>query len=283
MAFLTEMALGFGRAIASTLKGESNAILLSLKFLEELDDPETGASSTEEPMYCSLGTYGRPKPPARGADASAASNPEGETEVLAWSQEDRTYAFAYRDLRLNALTNPKEGEVGLVQYNGGMIAIKTNDDGDGSDMIVYCPRGPLNSIEKAHAISLATAADNLSISIMHADGHSIALTKDGDVMLTSANGENYVQVNDSGVTLNGGALNITGGLDVGGGGVTPGEPVMLSIQMLAWIAQVNTAIGNLTAHTHAVTAAPGTTGPPTPAPVAPVAVPVASTKLNAGL
>ena len=275
MAVLDELAIGLGRIVASQIRGAQNAVLLSLKFLEdsETDDDTTGESSTEEPYFRSLGMYGRPRPAVSPDDADG-NNPAGAAEVIALKLDDRAYPVATRDLRISAKVNPKDGEIGLAHYLGGFVSLKINDDGDGTDIVIYAPHQDGSGVpDKSHAISLNSQTANSHISMMHSFGQSITLTKEGGIIIANKAGDAYIEVNDSGTTFNGNT-SLVGGVDLGGDGVTPGEFVMLSILLLTWIGQVNANLGLIT--TQLVTLGqPGFT-PPT-------AVPVASSKVKAAL
>jgi hypothetical protein len=202
MGYLTEMALGFGRALASQLQGASNAVLLSLKFLEDFDDPESGESSPAEPMYTGLGLYGRPLPPV-SATAATLDSPEGECEVLAWKQEDRAYAFAYRDLRISAKANPAEGEVGIAQYQGGFISLAPNTDEDGTTITIYAPRNVSGVATAASVITLDSTDGNQQITLMHEKGQSVCLTAEDKIVLMNKTGTAYIEINNDGIFLNG--------------------------------------------------------------------------------
>jgi len=264
MAFLTEMALGFGRIVATKLKGASNAVLLSVKFLEEFDDPDSGESSTEEPMFNGLGLYGRPLPPTSSTDATP-NDPKGECEIMAWKQEDITTPMAYRDLRLNAVVNPDVGEIGLAHYGGGFISAKLNATGDGTDWAIYSPHKTAAGVpDKASIISMDSTDANRSIAIVHAEGHSITLTKDSDIIAMNPAGDAYVQVGTSGVVINAASTAITGGVNLGDKDPLNTEFLVKATNLLTWITQVNANLALATAQL-IVLGQPGFT-PPTSVP-----------------
>ncbi len=197
--------LAFGRVMASTLSGAKKALLVNISSIGEGDDPDEGETATGEVMYGQLGVVARPKPP----DA------DGAMEVVSARTEDGQQPFGARDLRLNAQVNPAEGEVDVVGYGGAFISLKENEDPiggrQGANVVIYAPNGDRS---KASAISIDTTTANSHLALMHESGASITITKDGNVVLASPNGQNTIVVSDSGVALSG-AVSVSGAMVVG--------------------------------------------------------------------
>jgi len=274
MAFLTEMALGFGRIVATKLKGASNAVLLSVKFLEEFDDPDSGESSTEEPMFNGLGLYGRPLPPTSSTDATP-NDPKGECEIMAWKQEDITTPMAYRDLRLNAVVNPDVGEIGIAHYGGGFISAKLNATGDGTDWAIYSPHKTAAGVpDKASIISMDSTDANRSIAIVHAEGQNLVMTSDALVLITNAVGDAYIELSGTppvpgpvgigAIVINAPSVAITGGVNLGDKNPALTDFVALAAKVATEFAALKTAYDS---HTHPDPMA-GITGIPAPLPTA---------------
>lgn len=264
--------LAFGRIVASTLRGAAKSLLVNLSFLGEDESDAQGVH--DQPMFSGTpGFYARPKPPVTAAAATPAS-PAGHCEVVGLRFADEVIPVAYRDLRLSARANPKEGELGVVQYQGGFILLKDNADGTGTDITIYAVRRfPDGTADKAHVLSFDTTTGNSSITLTHETGATITLTKEGKAVVVSPNGEAYVEVKNSGVVVNGANVAITGGAMLGGADPATGEDVMLSTQLLAWIGQVNAFLAVLAPLFNAppgpvVSGGPGTVVPPTAAPAA---------------
>ncbi len=304
MRFLTEFAFAFGRMVATTLKGASNAILANIELLDAGDGAVEGSS--EEPVFGPIGFYSRPMPPV-GKDAATGLNPEGEAEVFAVREGDQVIPLVGRDLRLNKQVNPKDGTVGMVHYSGGFVEITYDADKRASVITMYALRKKSDgTADKASVFTINANEADSSIIMLHEKGQALTMTPDGDVLITSPAGDAYVQVrNDGHLVLNGVSLVVAGGALVGG--TTGGEPVMLSAQQLAWVAEVNAWIAQMNAWVATVNAfqagvsaviapvGPGGTpvntvpnspaAPPwtplTPAPTAPVAVPAPSLWLKA--
>lgn len=282
MGFLTELAIGFGRVVSSQVAGASNAVLLSLKFLEDFDDEDSGEASTEEPYYRGLGLYGRPRDAVSVGDATG-NNPAGEAEVLAWRLDDRNYTLGFRDLRVSAKANPDKGELGIAHYGGGFLSMKMNGDEDGTSIVLYAPHNDGDGVaDKAHAISLDTTAANSHVSIVHHEGQSITLTKEGSIILMAADGTAYLEVKNGDVVFSATSISFPGGAQVGattpadGFGVLIGDPV--------WTTFMATLVAGYTTMAAAFNAAPGPmlSAPGTVAAI-PLIPPIPSTKLKAAI
>jgi len=285
MSYLTELALGFGRAVSSKLEGASNAVLWSVKFLESLDDPESGESSTAEPPYWGLGIYGRPLPPVAPADATATS-PAGECEVLAWKQEDRAYILGARDLRISAKSNPIEGEIGIAQYDGGFISLAPNTDVNGTTITLYAPRNVTPA--KASAIVLDSTDGNQQVTLMHESGQSLVMNKDGSVIIIGSTaagpsvGTTWMSVDETnGIVLSSEKLALAGAVMLGNKDEALGDEVMLSTLLLTWIGEVNAALGVLATHVHGGVLVGGASTGVVAGVTPPAAAPIAATKVKA--
>lgn len=272
MAALTELAIFFGHIASTTLKGASKAILAKIVALDSIDGDAEQETATDEPTYGPIGFYSRPMPPVTKAQATGL-NPEGSPEIVGVRLGDHAVPIVGRDLRLNAKMNPKDGEVGLVQYQGGFVALMPNTSGNGTNIMLYAVRNtPAGVPDKASCISIDSESGNQQITLMHEYGQSITLTKDGDIMLVAKNGSNWIQVSQSqGVVISGDKLALAGGCMLGDKDPATGEFVMLSTQLLLWITQVNAVCTTLF----------GAVGLVVPAITVPTAAPVAATLVKA--
>lgn len=286
MALLTEMVIALGRIVATRVAGTANAVLANLAMMEATVDDTEAETSTDEPMYGPLGFYSRPDAPV-SEGMGAGNRPEGQTEVVGLRMGDHVLPIGYRDLRISAKVNPKEGEVGLAQYRGGFISLKTNATDDGTDVCIYSVHNTALGVpDKAHCLSFDSTTANSSVALVHSFGQSFCLTKEGHIVLANKQGSGFVLVKDDtggvvvsapAITLNGsvtaGAANpVNANLTVDGtAGGTPLDLVMLATQLLVWVGQVNVALTILA----------GGAGGLVPPIVAPVAVPAGATKVQA--
>lgn len=241
---------------------------------------DTQAENAEESLYGQIGVVIRPKPPVEAKNATATA-PKGWAEVVCIRTEDGLLPVAGRDLRLNRWVPLAEGEVCVVGYGGGFISLRDASDKLGTQVILYAPA--LNSgsgqPSAAHMITMDPATANQSITILHAGGQAVMLTKNGEVIVKNAAGDAYVQVDAAGITVNGNTK-INGGVVMGD--PSAAVPVMLAPDLLTWVGQVNAWIA-------ATNALLGVTGLPVTAGVAkagsttpgPTAVPIAATKASA--
>lgn len=205
--------IAFGKVVSTELKGAAKAILANLSFLESEDGQPNTSSS--EPMFGAGPLFWRPKPPVKASEASGL-NPEGAAEVVAFRVGDETIIGPMRDLRLNAQANPKDGEVVLAQYGGGFISLKDNDDGDGTSIVIYGLRKTSQGVpDKASCIAIDTTSSNKSIVLVHENGQSITMNKDGGTVLASPDGQAYIELKNGSIVLNAANIVLNGGCLLG--------------------------------------------------------------------
>jgi hypothetical protein len=224
---MLERIFAYGRVVASTLGPIAKDVLVNVRLLEpDATSPDVVAeTSVEDIGYGQLGVVARPDPP----DAT------GHTEVLVLKGGDGASPIGSRDLRLTRRTNPKEGEVMVVQYGGGFLSLAHNKDRKGTTIVLYAPtRKADDSVDKAHVITLDSAEGNRSITVQHAEGHGLYLTKNKEAILKSANGQHAITIGDGGLALTG-ILKLFGG--VVAGNTQTAQPVALfPANAAAWTA-----------------------------------------------
>lgn len=228
-------------------------------------------SSSDEPLYGQIGVLTNPLPP----DA------DGHAEVWAVRHGEALRGIAGRDLRLSrARGNVKPGSSNLAGYRGAFVDIEPAPSGTGDLIMVYAPyqfdEGPgKGTPAKALSIQLDTSPGNESITIAHGEGSGVILGPDGDVLIKSANGENWIQVGDEGIAKSGLEQSTTS--MVAGDPVTALDAVVAPPGGVAWFAQVQvalTAVATLLNAPGPVSGAPASVVPP----VAPL--PITSTMLK---
>lgn len=286
MAVLSDLALALGRVAATRVGDTLKAILGNLVTLDEYEDDAEAETSKDEPLYGTLGFYFRPEPPVSADDADG-NHPEGAAEFVGMRLGDRIIPTAYRDLRINAKLNPDEGEVGLAQYRGGFISLKTNDSDTGTSIVAYAVDNDSSGTpDKAHALVMDSEPTNSCISLMHAEGQSITMTKEGLIVLANAAGDHYLSIESDKIVLNGKSISIVGGAMMGSSNPADGDFVMLATALLAWIVEINANMGKIAGALNGggvgnpvLSLGPPPTGLVFPA----VAVPVPSSKAKAAL
>lgn len=236
MAF-GELLVAFGRIVSTSLEGAANAILADLRVLEDdAEAPDDFDGSELEAMLLPPGYFCRPLEP--DFDGPAVEVP-GECEVVALRAGDELVPVGFRDLRINAKTNPDEGELGIAHYGGGFASFKLTPNNDGTAIVLYSPRGT----DGAHVISMDPDDGNSHVVILHEAGQSITLNADGLVVIASPDGANVLEVGDDSVKLNGAEVRMVGSVVLG---AETDPTVDLSVQALAkedeldaWIGEVN--------------------------------------------
>ena len=265
---LFDYMMTYGRIIATSLGDTAKAVLVNLTGIGYGDDPADGEGSTGEALFGQLGVVARPKSPSK----------DGHAEVIAARTEDGLQPLVHRDLRLNQRVNPKEGEVDIVQYGGGFLSLADNSEGNGTTAVLYTPELDAGgAIKKAHAVVLDTAPSNSSVSIIHALGMALLMTKEERVIIKNAKGDAYVELGPNGIVLNGN-VTLNGGLLAGD--PVGAEPLMLAPALLAWVGEVNAAFTQLNAQL--VAGLPVLNNKATgPGVAPPAAVPIAATRASA--
>lgn len=210
-----DWTLGVGRVVSMSLKGAKKVLVANIEGID-------GETSMGQIVYGALGLVARALP----ADAN------GAVEPIYARTEDGMIPIAARDPRLSERTNPKDGEVMLVQYDGGFVSLKRNADADGTDITLYAPKADGSA---ASVISIDTSDANNNITLMHQSGASIQIA-DGKIMLSNADGDAYIQLDGGGITMNGN-VKVNGAMVVG----TPalGSPVALAAPLATWAAAMN--------------------------------------------
>jgi hypothetical protein len=265
---LSNLIATVGRVLNAKVGAALRDVVIAIEgFSQGFSD--TQAENAEESLYGQIGVVSRPKPPVEAKNATATA-PKGWAEVVCIRTEDGLLPVAGRDLRLNRWVPLAEGEVCVVGYGGGFISLRDASDKLGTQVILYAPA--LNSgsgqPSAAHMITMDPATANQSITILHAGGQAVMLTKNGEVIVKNAAGDAYVQVDAAGVTVNGNTK-INGGVVMGDPATA--QPLMLATELLAWIGQVNTVMAALN----------GAVGAVVPPITLPAAVPIAATKASA--
>jgi hypothetical protein len=103
--------------------------------------------------------------------------------------------LAGRDLRLTKQVNPAVGAVGIAQYGGGFVEVSWNDDRDGSKVTLYGLRKLASGApDKASVIQIDTSTANKAILILHESGATIAINKDGHVVISDPTGDAFMEV-----------------------------------------------------------------------------------------
>lgn len=260
VSVLTELSVAFGRVVVTSLLGSLKTVVGTLELIAGSEEGgEEAERSEEEPLYGLPGFYFRPKPQVKSENATP-NNPPGECEVVAVRLDDRAFPLAYLDRRIAAKLNPKEGEVGVAQYQGGFVALKDNATADGTDVTIYAVHNDGSGVpDKAHLVQLDSTTANSSITLLHSFGHAISLDKDGNIVLRNKDSDTSVVVKQDGtVVINAANISLNGGVMAGDKNPANGQFVALANLVFSELSSIQ---AQLTAHTHGgVTAGAANTG-----------------------
>jgi hypothetical protein len=203
----------FASVIASSLKknsaNETVDVLYHVEGIEGIEEDGLGERN-EAGIWAALGIVSRPLGP----------DDDGKNaEVVCLRTADGLIPIATKDTRLRMQgSGPHEGTVALVGYGGGFHSLDPvgGDPQKGTIHVIYCPYN-FNSAgvaQKAHVITLDPTSGNESITIVHAEGMAITMSKDKEILLKNATGSSTLTMGPNGITVTG-QINLVGGVVIG--------------------------------------------------------------------
>lgn len=176
------------------------------------DDGGNAGAQSMQP----LGLYARPADPSAAGAAGALVGRKGDETFIAPTTDPRC---------INTVPQGPKGSVTLYAPQPDLTSYVHLDGGaDGKAFTQILLKYGNN---KSLSLTFDTKASEPAITIRHGEGHGIVLTNDKKVLLESANGQNRVEVSDSG-TLIVGPFQVQGGVAAGG---SSGLPVLTTSDM----------------------------------------------------
>ena len=237
-----DLFLVAGRVVGTKVLGAARSVVSKLSLLVD-------ETADDEPLYFGPIVW-RPDPERSAANATPTLR-QGAAEVWAVRTGDSVVPLAGRDLRQNAECNPADGSTVIPHYGGTTIDVRWNADRTGSLLTVYAPRKNGAGVAvAAHSVTIDTAETTSSVVVQHASGSTIALDKDGNILL--AVGATLFQVKSDGIVINGN-VNVTGAIVQGAS--DPSSPavdfvalatktIQELLEIRAWaLAHVHAALG----------------------------------------
>lgn len=176
-------------------------------------------------VFAQAGFVSRPLPPyVQSEEGELAPNwKNGEKQEYAESVAVRTSdgleSIATRDNRIRpGGSAPKEGDIGIAGYGGGMIMLSPTLEGGvpiSDTLTIYTPfnRDANGKPQNAHFIALDTREGNESVSIIHANGMSVTMIEDA-LVLRNRHGTASLTLDDKGITMTG-QINLAGSVVIG--------------------------------------------------------------------
>lgn len=187
--------------------------------------------------HSQFGIISRPHDPADGQGC----------QVLYAMEAGRGHAWVLSDPRVIPLLPPID-KGGSCIYGGNIKAPAFfNIDGLTNSMMFYVPYALDDDGVPQKAMSIGISVDNAgdeNITIVHGEGTAVILKKDS-VLLKNAGGDAYIEVNASGIILNG-AVTIQGGASIGG---TATEPLVSGPKLVALLGQLISIVAAINAST----------------------------------
>lgn len=187
-------------------------LLVGAELFSDKEKSE-GSGRGFEPIQ-PLGIRARPRDP----DVDSENNPtDGAGMLIAWDG-DEGHAMPVGDPR--ALEQLPEGQPGSVYKYACTESGKpsfSGIEGDGSHMSL----AQYPNENKAHVFSMEVhEANKENISLRHGLGQGLVMTADGGgkLILSSPNGQHWIEISNDGITLNGKVKN--------NGGFTAGDPTL---------------------------------------------------------
>lgn len=200
---------------------------------------EGGANDGTNPMQ-PLGVYARPDDPADGKAAGLLVGRLGDTTFgMPVSDPGAIGTVPQGPKGSLSLYAPKRKLTSYIHLDGGEQEGKAY-----TQILLKYGAGAGKSL----VISLDTKTDGQeNIQIRHGEGHGVLFSGDKKIVLNSAGGAVYVEINDTKVVING-DVQVNGGLMLGG---PAGQAVATVVDLEAIKAAVIASLGGL------VSAAPG--------------------------
>lgn len=206
---VADWAFGFGRIVGTVLGERARGIYAAVQGIGEDEDDDGGVEgSATDPLFSAIGVVARPRVPVE-ADQATGTEPEGACEAVFARFGDELVPIAYRDFRLTARVNPKDGEVCVVGYGGGFLSLADCTDLRGTVATLYAPKLKADgTIDKAHALFLDPEAN--SVGLVHADGPAVLLTEAG-LVIKNAGGDGFLELAETQTKLSAQTMFLTGG------------------------------------------------------------------------
>lgn len=234
MASIWDRLFADVKVAATTLGDVAGSVLANLSGFASGDSDPNQESSTGEPLYGIPGFFARPRDP----DA------DGHAEYIAARRDDGMDPLAGRDLRITKKRGPvARGSIGFGGYGGAFASFEDAASGKGNTFVVYVPTDfdGNGKPQKAHTLSLDSKPGAETILLLHKSGSYIQIDPAGAISIISANGQNFVSVDNSGVAFSGPIKQVTGALM---GDVVSAQPLVIA-PTAAWFAQVNIALAQI--------------------------------------
>lgn len=199
-----------------------------------------GGSNAGAPSMQPLGLYARPDDPDKDGGAGALVGRHGDQTFIAPQTDPRNIGTVPQGPKGSAtLYAPKNKLTSYIHLDGGAADGKAY-----TQILLKYGAGAGKSL----VINLDTSTEGQeNIQIRHGEGHGVLFSGDKKVVLNSANGQVYVEINDSKIVLNG-DVQINGGIMAGG---PAGMPVATTTDLDALKAAIAASLAGL------VSAAPG--------------------------
>ncbi len=208
-----------------------------------------------------LGLFARPDDPENNVGAGALVARDG----------DEAFILPLTDPRgIGTVPNGPKGSVTLYAPKNSLTSYFHIDGGSEEGKAFAQWLMKYGNEGKSHSITFDAEAAEPAVTCRHGEGHGWVLTNDKKLLLESANGQNRIEISDSGILIVG-PLQCEGGVSTGGAG---GLPVLTTSDMDALKASLQVYFSGL------LCAAPGSAVVGT-ATVPFVAVTPGSTKLSA--
>jgi hypothetical protein len=217
---LIDWVVAFGRAVASSVSGETQAVRVQVAGIAGIDptseSAETGEVAEDSEAFGALGIVSRPRPP------EVKNNRNVHAELVCLRTSDGLLPIAWRDVRLDQAFpgGQKEGSTALAGYGGGFVTLDLTATDSGSRkaniLVAYCPfQFDVNGVAtKAHSIILNPAA-NGGITITHADGYQLSITTDSGIMFNTPSANVWGQVKGDLIFLQAPKIMLKGNVGVG--------------------------------------------------------------------
>lgn len=181
-----------------------------------------------------LGLYARPEDPTEAGAAGALVGRHGDDTFIAPQTDPRNIGTVPQGPKGSVtLYAPRNDLTSYIHLDGGDEAGKAY-----TQILLKYGAGAGKSL----VISLDTKTDGQeNIQIRHGEGHGVLFSGDKKIVLNSANGAVYVEINDTKIVANG-DVQINGGMMLGG---PAGQPVATTADLDALKAAIQATLAGL--------------------------------------
>lgn len=224
MSHLSARLFSLVKIVTTVLGDQAGGVLANVRALAAGDNDADAETSPEEPLGGGAFLF-RPRDEDKTGYAEAfTARTEDDLQPLGWM----------RDLRIaKARGHIGKGTATMAGYGKAFVSVDDAPSGGGNIITIYAPFDfdGQGVAQKAHVVQLDTTSGAESVSVVHALGQGLVLTKDGNAVLRNKDGTVYLSLEGAQMVV-GGTLKAATSLV--GGDIASAQSVALAPALLDW-------------------------------------------------